>query len=480
MLGLLIVLYSDRPENPMRQQRLAAILSLDVVGFSRMMQSDSPRLLTALNLIFRKIVTPAVTAHNGRVVKLLGDGALIEFSSAIEALNCAVAIQKTLRSPGLPFTYDEPIRLRAGIHAGDVVVEAEDVFGDAVNIAARIQAAAEPGGVLLSRIVRDLAGSHISTRLRREGAHSFKGIEQPIEVLSVDFSDPGVKEQRRRISETQEIKFCTTKDKVRLAWTVNGDGPPIVKAPNWISHLQLDWQGPGFAPITSSISEKYRLVRFDARGNGLSDWEVDEISFDRFVDDMEAVFDATKVDRAPILAFSQGCAIAAAFAVRHPERVSALVMIGGFTIGRALRGGKSDKKRAEAYRAMMTAGWEDDYPSLRDLLAQTIIPGASEEDRRLYAEHMRDMITPENLGRFRDVVDYIDITELLPEVSAPTLVAHCRDDRMHPLKEGQRLAAALPKARFVSYDSPNHLVPENDPAWPLLERDVHNFLKEYV
>ncbi|WP_340149459.1 alpha/beta fold hydrolase [uncultured Sneathiella sp.] len=463
----------------MRQQRLAAILSLDVVGFSRMMQSDSPGLLKTLNIVFRKIVTPAVTAHNGRVVKLLGDGALIEFSAAIEALDCAVAIQRALRSPDLPFSHAEPIRLRAGIHVGDVVVEAEDVFGDAVNIAARLQAAAEPGGILISRIVRDLAGSYITARLRREGMHSYKGIEQPIEVLSVDLSDLGTQEKRRRISEAQEIKFCTTKDKVRLAWTTNGDGPPIVKAPNWISHLQLDWRSPGFAPMTTSIANRYSLIRFDARGNGLSDWEVAEISADRFVDDLEAVFDAAGIDRAPIISFSQGAAIAAAFAARQPERVSAIVMIGGYAKGRAKRGNEHDARLAEAFRAMMRAGWDDDYPSLRDLLAQTIVPGASEEDRRRFAEDMREMISPENLGRYREVLDNMDIMELLGEVRAPCLVAHCRHDRMQPLKEGQRLAAALPNARFVSYDSPNHLVPENDPAWPLLERNVQNFLAEH-
>ncbi|WP_288902337.1 alpha/beta fold hydrolase [uncultured Sneathiella sp.] len=464
----------------MQQQRLAAILSLDVVGFSRMMQKDSPTLLAALNSLYRKIVTPAVARHHGRIVKLLGDGALIEFSSAIEALECAYAIQKRLREADLPFSYPEPIRLRAGLHAGDVVVEGDDLFGDAVNIAARIQAAAHPGGILLSHIFRTLAGSHIKIPLKREGRHSFKGIEQPIELLSVDFTDPDVAEHRRRHAEMQEIKFCTTKDKVRLAWTTNGSGPPIVKAPNWISHLQLDWLGPGFAPITTSISAKYGLVRFDARGNGLSDWDVAEISFERFIDDMEAVFDAAGVDRAPIIAFSQGCSIAAAFAARHPERVSAIVMIGGFALGRARRGGARDLKLAEAFRAMMTAGWDDDYPSLRDLLSQTIIPGASEEDRRRYAEHMREMITPENLGRFRDVIDYLDVTELLPQVTAPCLVAHCRGDRMHPIREGQRLAAGLPNARFIAYDGDNHLVPENDPVWPLLERDVQGFLKEYV
>jgi class 3 adenylate cyclase/pimeloyl-ACP methyl ester carboxylesterase len=464
----------------MSKRRLSAILALDVVGYSRMMQKDAAGVLAALNAIYRSVVTPAVAAAEGRVVKLLGDGALIEFPAAAQALRCAVRIQRELRRPDSPYRSPEPINVRAGLHAGDVVVEGDDIFGDGVNIAARLQSAAQPGGILASRIFCDLAGSDMPVRLRREGAHSFKGIAQPIEVLSVDFTDPEVEARHALLAQAQEIRFCTTKDNVRLAWTANGDGPTVVKAPNWIGHLELDWRNPGLAPITTSIAEQYRLVRFDARGNGLSDWDLEEISFDRFVDDLECVFDAADVERAPILAISQGCAAAAAFAARRPERVSAIVMIGGFPLGRAKRGSKKDSELAKAFRAMMAAGWDDDYPSLRDLLAQVIIPGASEEERRLYAEDMREKISPENLGLYRDAVDNLDVTQLLPNVTAPCLVLHCRGDRMQPIEQGRKLAAGLPNSRFIAYDSVNHLVPENDPVWPLLEREVRAFLAAHA
>ena len=464
----------------MSKRRLSAILALDVVGYSGMMQRDAAGLLAALNAIYRSVVTPAVAAAEGRVVKLLGDGALIEFPAAAHALRCAVRIQQALRRSDSPYRAPEPIKLRAGLHAGDVVVEGDDIFGDGINIAARLQSAAQPGGILASRIFCDLAGSDIPVRLRREGAHSFKGIAQPIEVLSVDFTDPEVETRRASLAQAQEIRFCTSKDNVRLAWTVNGDGPTVVKAPNWIGHLELDWRSPGLAPIITSIAEQWRLVRFDARGNGLSDWDVEEISFDHFVGDLESVFDAAEVERAPILAISQGCAVAAAFAARRPERVSAIVMIGGFPEGRAKRRSQKDRERAKALRAMMAAGWDDDYPSLRDLLAQIIIAGASEEERRRYAEDMREMISPENLGRYRDVIDNLDVTPLLPNVTAPCLVVHCRGDRMQPVEQGRKLAAGLPDSRFIAYDSVNHLVPENDPVWPLLERDVQAFLAAHA
>ena len=405
---------------------------------------------------------------------------MIEFPAAAQALQCAVLIQREARKPDSPYRSPQPISLRAGLHAGDVIVEGEDIFGNGVNVAARLQSAAQPGGILASRIFCDLAGSDVPAGLRREGMHSFKGIAEPIEVLSVDFTDPEVQERRSSLAQSQQVRFCTTRDHVRLAWAANGEGPPVVKAPNWIGHLELDWRNPSIAPITSAIARQWQLVRFDARGNGLSDWDVDEISFERFVDDLECGFDAADVTRAPILALSQGCAVAAAFAARRPERVSAILMIGGFPVGRAKGSLPKDLERAKALRAMVAASSDDDYPSLRDLLAQTIVPTASEEERRRYAEDIRQMISPENLGRYRDVIDHLDVTPLLPDVKAPYLVAHCRGDRMQPIEQGRMFAAGLPNARFVAYESVNQVMPENDPAWPQLERDAQAFLAAHA
>ena len=232
------------------------------------------------------------------------------------------------------------------------------------------------------------------------------------------------------------------------------------------------------SPICTSIARHHRLVRFDARLNGLSDWEAENCTFDHFVDDLEAAFDAAGVDRAPILAISQGSAVAAAFAARCPDRVSGIVAIGGFAVGRAKRTSPKDVERARAIQHMMTAGWDDDYPSLRDLMAQIIVPGASEEHRRQYAEDMRAMISPENLGRYRQEIDNIDIRDELSKVQVPCLICHAAHDRMQPAEQGRLFAKHLPDARFISYDSPNHAPPANDPEWPRLERDVLAFFAE--
>lgn len=265
-----------------------------------------------------------------------------------------------------------------------------------------------------------------------------------------------------------------------MAWASLGTGRPVVKAPNWITHLELDWRNPGLAHLIASIASNFRFIRFDQRSNGLSDWDVPSLTFEDFVDDLTCVFDAAGVDRAPILGISQGCAISVAFAARYPERVSALVLIGGFPVGRALRETEKDRGRAAAMKAMMSSAWDDDYPSLRDLIAETIVPRASSEDRRQYANDMREIISAENVALFREVVDNVDVRDLLPKVKAPTLVLHGKGDRMQPIDQGRQLAAGIKGARFIAYDTNNHMLTENDPCWPLAEREILDFLGQYV
>lgn len=464
----------------MSNRRFASIVSIDTVGYSRLMESDPRGLIKALNAIVRKLAQPLIKEHEGRLVKLIGDAALAEFPSAGGALGFAAGLQRALTGPDLPYTFSERIRTRIGVHAGDVLISDDDVFGEAVNIAARLQAAAMPDGIMVSRIVADLAGSDMPVQLKPEGLRRFKNIDRPIEVLSVDLSDPVAADGLQQILDTQEIRFCRAVDDVMLAWTSNGDGPPVMKAPNWIGHLELDGELSNLVPVLQAVCSRHQLIRFDARGNGLSDWDVDTISFERFVDDLEAVFDAAGIERAPILALSQGAAVALAFAHRAPHRVAAIVMIGSFAVGRALRSSAKDRERAAALRAMMQAGWDDDYPSLRDLIAEIIAPGFSVEDRRRYAEAMRSMISPENLARYRDVVDNIDVTRMLPEIQTPCLVLHNRGDRMQPLDQGRKLASGLPNASFIAYDSDNHLPLDTDPIWPKVKLDILDFLSQHT
>jgi class 3 adenylate cyclase/pimeloyl-ACP methyl ester carboxylesterase len=453
----------------MATRRLATILSIDVVGYSRLMQSDASGVLAALSTLFRNVVQPRCAAQGGRVVKLMGDGALLEFPSCHGGILCAIDIQTENVAQNQNGLYSEPIGLRIGLHVGDVISEGDDVFGNCVNIASRLQAMAPAGGIFLSKSVADMCAEELPNRLVGEGVHSLKNIAKPVEVMSVQLLSAAERPHQHEDLTEPDIRLCKAPDGTRLAWTRNGNGPKLVKVANWISHLELDWRNPGTGHLLSSLGQAFEVIRYDSRGNGMSDWDSKDISFDRFVDDLEAIFDESSIDRAPLLALSQGCAVAVAFAARHPERVSGIAMIGGFPQGRAKRKSAKDLERAKAIQNMMTAAWDDETVSLRDMMAELIVPLASIEDRRQFAIDMLEMISPENMGRIRSVIDDIDIVDLLPKVACPCLVVHGRSERMHPVEQSRLMASELRDSRFIALDTPNHVITANDPSWPKLE-----------
>jgi pimeloyl-ACP methyl ester carboxylesterase/DNA-binding winged helix-turn-helix (wHTH) protein len=274
----------------------------------------------------------------------------------------------------------------------------------------------------------------------------------------------------------QEVHFCTAPDGVRIAYAEVGKGPPLVRTGHWLTHLEYDWESPVWSPFLDALAAQYRLVRYDARGNGLSDWDVGEISFDAFVRDLETVIEATGLDRFPLLGMSQGAAMSIAYAVRHPERVSHLVLYGGFARGRRMRGSQQEVANADAVMTLMRHGWGQENPAFRQLFTSLFIPGGTPEQVEWYNDLQRMTTSPDNAVRLRSAVDDIDVTGLLPQVRAPTLVLHCRNDAVQPFEEGRRIAAGIPGARFVTLEGRNHILLEGDPAWPRFLDEVKTFL----
>lgn len=279
-----------------------------------------------------------------------------------------------------------------------------------------------------------------------------------------------------RTPPRQEVRFCETSDGVRLAWSRVGDGPPIVKTGNWLNHIEYDWESPVWSHVLHWLARGRTLVRYDARGNGLSDWEVPEISFDAFVRDLEAVVDAAGLDRFALFGASQGCAFSIAYAVKHPERVSKLVLYGGFARGRHLRGSAIDIEQGEAMLTLMRTGWGQDNPAFRQVFTSLFVPGGTPEQMDWFNELQRKTTSAENAVRLRLVSDRMDVVDLLPSVRVPTLILHCRDDAVQPFAEGRFLATHIPAARFVGLDGRNHLILEDDPGWPRFQREVGAFL----
>jgi pimeloyl-ACP methyl ester carboxylesterase len=275
----------------------------------------------------------------------------------------------------------------------------------------------------------------------------------------------------------QNIRFCTASDEVRIAYATVGEGLPIVKAGNWLNHLDYDWDSPIWSPLLHWLGANWRLVRYDARGNGLSDWDVEDISFDAFIRDLESVVDAAGLEKFALLGISQGCAVSIAYAVRHPERVSRLVLYGGFAQGRRVTGSPDNLAQAEALVTLMRTGWGQANPAFRQVFTSLFVPGGTSQQMDWFNELQRKSTSPENAVRIRLVSDYMDINDLLPQVSVPTLVMHCRDDAVQPFEKGRHLAAAIPGAHFVALEGRNHLILETDPGWNRFKEEITSFLK---
>jgi pimeloyl-ACP methyl ester carboxylesterase len=259
----------------------------------------------------------------------------------------------------------------------------------------------------------------------------------------------------------QEIRFCRTADGVRIAYALAGEGPPLVKSANWMNHLEYDWESPIFAHFLRGLADGRRLLRYDARGNGLSDWDVGEVGFDAWYADFEAVVDAAGFERFPVLGISQGAASAIAYAARHPERVSHLILLGAFAAGRRDPEGIAQR---QAMATLIRTGWTDENPAFRQLFASLFIPGATRELADAFNELQRRSTSAECAARYYEAAGQLDVRQLLPKVTVPTLVMHARGDAMVPIEAGRLVAAAIPNARFVALPGQNHMLLEDEPA----------------
>ena len=254
-------------------------------------------------------------------------------------------------------------------------------------------------------------------------------------------------------------------------------GPLLVKTANWMNHLEFDWESPIWRHFLYGLAKNRTLVRYDARGNGLSDWEVGELSLDAWVSDLETVVAAAGLNRFPLFGMSQGCAVSIAYAIRHPEQVSRLIFYGGFAVGPSKRSG-SEKAVRSALVTLAREGWGKDNPAFRQVFTSMFIPGGTKEQADWFNELQRRTTSPECAARYPKVVGEIDVRPLLAKVKVPTLVMHVRDDAVQPFEAGRKLAAAIPGARFVPLEGRNHVPLEHEVAAKRLFDEVELFLAE--
>jgi pimeloyl-ACP methyl ester carboxylesterase/DNA-binding winged helix-turn-helix (wHTH) protein len=295
-------------------------------------------------------------------------------------------------------------------------------------------------------------------------------------IVAEDPPEPVAEAPTERVPR-QHIAFCRAADGVRLAYGVAGEGPPLVRAANWMTHLGYDIESPVWKHWVRDLSRQYRFIRYDERGCGLSDWEATDFTFDDWVADLESVVEALGLERFPLLGVSQGGAVAVAYAARHPERVSHLVLCGAYARGRAVRAVGDEEKRAAALDLELArVGWGRDDPAFRQVFAAQFQPDGTRADWAAFDQLQRRTTSPENAVRFLEEFSRIDVRDASRKVRCPTLIMHSRDDRRVPMQFGEELATLIPESRLVALSSNNHLLTGTEPAWQVFLAEVEAFI----
>ena len=460
------------------QRRLAAILAADVVGYSRLMGTDEMGTITSLKSHRHQLIDSAIAGHSGRIVKTTGDGMLVEFASVVDAVSCAVNIQRGMVRRNADIPEDKQIVFRIGINVGDIIIDGDDIFGDGVNIAARLETLCEPGGVCISRTANDQIRDKLSLAFADLGEQAVKNISRAVGVFGLTARDiealpgsvaPSGKRTRARHGQPAHTNRKSTFARPGMAcnWPTPGwvKVLPLVKTGHWMTHIEFDFDSMIWRPYYRELSRDNTFIRYDARGNGLSDRDVPDVCFEDFVSDLETVVDAAGLDRFALHGLSQGCAVSIAYAVRHPERVSHLILLGGYAVGWKKRARTAAEKEAgEAMLTLVRLGWGQENPAFRQMFTSQFIPGASKEQADWFNEFQRICCSPADAARNLIANGDVDVTSLLPQVRVPTLVMHARHDARVPFESGRRLAAGIPGARFVPLESENHVLIEGEPA----------------
>lgn len=271
------------------------------------------------------------------------------------------------------------------------------------------------------------------------------------------------------------IRFVHTEDNVRLAWTVSGDGSPLVKAANWLTHLEYDGKSIAWAHWQRFLEDHFRYYRYDERGIGLSQHDVDDLSPATWGPDLEKVVKVAKPDNPfVLLGISQGCGTAIEYAIQHPENVSHLIIHGGYLQGWALRS-PEERRRREAVRELVELGWGKSDPIFRRLYTSMFLPDGTEEQLAWFDEQCARSTTPTLAARLMDEQGHADFSDLAEKVRVPTLVIHCREDQVVPFSQGVEIASRIPDAEFVQIDSRNHILIGSEPGWEKFKDAVLDF-----
>lgn len=460
------------------ERRLAAVMAADMVGYSRLMEKDEAGVLDRQKSHRRELIDPEISQNRGRIVKTTGDGMLVEFASAQDAVRSALDIQRNMANREEAQDEDNRIQYRIGINLGDILFDEDDIFGDGVNVAARLETLAEPGGICVSDQVLRSITDRITAPFRDMGSQRVKNISRPVRVWQWTLDAPR-QDKSPEISHQQRVRFCRSADGTHIAHATVGEGVPVVKAPNWMTHIEYECDNPIWGPFLSRFSENFRLTRFDQRGTGLSDWDVDEISDQTMLADMEAVVDAEGLKRFALFGISQGAGFSIDYACKHPDKVSCLVLLGGYLRGRRMR---DEPEQLALYRSaveMINSGWGSPNSLFRQFFTSSFIPEAGPEQHSCFDELQRMTVNTDNALRIFEMNARIDLIETAKKLDVPTLVLHVKGDKVVPVEEGRLMARSIPGAEFVELSGSNHAIMEGTACFDTLFDEMTAFINRH-
>src|SRR5579875_2268581 len=283
--------------------------------------------------------------------------------------------------------------------------------------------------------------------------------------------------QPNAAARDQEIRYCRSPGGVRIAYATTGSGPPLVKAANWLTHLDLERDSVNWGHWIDALSARHQLVRYDERGCGLSDWQVGEFSLQDWVEDLELVVASAGLTRFPLIGLSQGCAVAISYAVRHPEQVSRLVLVGGYARGRLIRARTAEEREEAALDLQVgRVAWRRDDPAYRQVFAAQFLPDESRQTWDAFSALQRATTSTGNVVRFLDTFARIDVSGPAARVRCPPLILHSRRDQRVPAQQARELAAQIPGSILRLADSGNHILTAREPAWPVVIHEIERFL----
>lgn len=464
------------------ERRLTAILAADMAGYSRLMERDAEDVLRRRARDLDTAFGPAVAKAGGRIVKTTGDGVLADMPTAAGAVEAAIAIQETIAAAEADRGDEERIAYRIGVNLGDVLVDPadQDLFGDAVNVAARLEAIAPAGGFCISDAVLQCLPNRLSAAFEDLGRQRVKNLARPVRAWR------WTPEKRARggtdgtAVADDHVRYTAAPDGVQIAYASLGEGPPLLRAPHWMNHLDYERRSAVWAPQIEALAARCRMVRFDQRGNGLSDRDPAEISEQAMIWDMDAVADAAGLGRFALLGQSQGCAFSLAYAAARPDRVRALILLNGFARGRLMRGDPEQAALHDVLTRLIQEGWGSPNPMFRQVFTASFVPDAPRAVAETFDEAQRVSVTTATALRIWSMNARIDATAAARKVRAPTLVIHCEDDRVAPIEEGRLVAQLVPGARLVTIPSRTHILLGGRPDFDRAVEEITRFVAAHA